>query len=125
MARVFERREVILLTLAFESFLGRFKICHARNDFFALLHAAVVFPDHAHPFLSRVQNVLASEIGARIGILRCRIVIVDKKAELERPSQYGKPAKKSAGAPAVAKPGKVVEVAWKNDEAKEPVGKVA
>ena len=47
------------------------------------------------------------------------------EAELERLSQYGKPAKKSAGATAVAKPKKIGEVARKDDQAKEPVAKAA
>lgn len=40
------------------------------------------------------------------------------EAELEKLSQYGKPAKKSPGAPAVAK-------ARKSDEAKESIAKAA
>ncbi len=47
------------------------------------------------------------------------------EAELEKLSQYGKPAKKSPGAPAVAKAKKSDEVARKSDEAKEPIAKAA
>ncbi len=42
------------------------------------------------------------------------------EAELERLSVYGKPAKKSPAAPAVAKTKKSDEAARKGDEAKEP-----
>jgi hypothetical protein len=48
------------------------------------------------------------------------------EAELERLSLYGKPAKKSLAAPAVAKAKKSEksdEVARKGDEAKEPIAK--
>jgi hypothetical protein len=47
------------------------------------------------------------------------------EAELEKLSQYGKPAKKSPGAPAVAKVKKSDEVTRKSDEAKEPIAKAA
>ncbi|MGB9118319.1 hypothetical protein [Bradyrhizobium sp.] len=47
------------------------------------------------------------------------------EAELEKLSQYGKPAKKSLGAPMVAKAKKNDEVARKSDEAKEPIAKAA
>jgi hypothetical protein len=41
------------------------------------------------------------------------------ESELEKLSQYGKPAKKSPGAPVVAKAKKSDEIARKSDEAKE------
>jgi len=47
------------------------------------------------------------------------------EAELERLSLYGKPAKKSLGAPVIAKAKKSDEVARKGDEAKEPIAKEA
>jgi hypothetical protein len=45
------------------------------------------------------------------------------EAELEKLSQYGKPAKKSQAVAPVAKPRKSDEK--KNDEAKEPIAKAA
>jgi hypothetical protein len=47
------------------------------------------------------------------------------EAELDRLSQYGKPAKKSFGVPAVAKARKSDEAGRKGDEANEPVAKAA
>ena len=47
------------------------------------------------------------------------------ESELEKLSQYGKPAKKSLGAPAVSKLKKGDGVGRKSDEAKEPVAKAA
>jgi hypothetical protein len=47
------------------------------------------------------------------------------EAELERLSQYGKAAKKSPVAPAVAKPKKGAEAGHKNDETGETVAKAA
>jgi hypothetical protein len=61
-------------------------------------------------------NRLAEKVAARQAEL---------ESELERLSQYGRPAKKSAGAPAVAKTRKSDEVARKSDEAKEPIAKAA
>ncbi len=47
------------------------------------------------------------------------------ESELEKLSQYGKPVKKSPGAPAAAKAKRSDEVARKSDEAKETVAKAA
>jgi hypothetical protein len=47
------------------------------------------------------------------------------EAELEKLSHYGKPAKKSPAAPAVAKAKKSDDVARKSDEAKETIAKAA
>jgi hypothetical protein len=47
------------------------------------------------------------------------------EAELERLSQYGRAARKSSGAPAVAKSRKRDEVMRKSDEAREPIAKAA
>jgi hypothetical protein len=61
-------------------------------------------------------NKLAEKVAARQAEL---------EAELERLSQYGKPAKKLVGAPVVAKAKKSDEVARKSDEAEDPVAKAA
>jgi hypothetical protein len=61
-------------------------------------------------------NKLAEKVAARQAEL---------ESELERLSQYGKPAKKSVAVPAVAKARKSDEVARKSDEAKEPIAKAA
>ena len=62
-------------------------------------------------------NKLAEKVAARQAEL---------EAELEKLSQYGKPAKKPLGAPVVAKAKKNDEVAArKSDEAKEPIAKAA
>jgi hypothetical protein len=61
-------------------------------------------------------NKLAEKVAARQAEL---------EAELERLSRYGKPAKKSSGAPAVAKAKKSDEVARKSDEAREPIARAA
>src|SRR5487761_2248132 len=74
-ARVVERGGKIFLALAPESFLGGFEICHARGDLFALARTAVLLLSHAHPLSNRVPCAFAWQIGARIGIRRCRIVI--------------------------------------------------
>jgi hypothetical protein len=50
---------------------------------------------------------------------------VELEAELDRLSQYGKPAKKSPVAPAVAKPKKGDEAVRKNGEAGESVATAA
>jgi len=63
--------------LALEFFLRRFEICDARGNFFSLQSEAVRMFGHAHPF-DFVPVLFADAIGARIGIRRCRIVIVDK-----------------------------------------------
>ena len=47
------------------------------------------------------------------------------EAELEKLSHYGKPAKKSAAAPALAKAKKSDEIARKGDEVKEAIAKAA
>ena len=47
------------------------------------------------------------------------------EAELERLSQYGRPAKKSALAPAIAKVKRTDEAARKNEDIKEAVSKAA
>ena len=61
-------------------------------------------------------NKLAEKVAARQAEL---------ESELERLSQYGKPAKKLVGMPAVAKTRKSDEVAKKSDEAKESIAKAA
>ena len=63
MAGIFERRNKIFLTLAFEFFLGRFEVCNTRCDFFPLLSGAVLLFGHAHPFDSRLTFMVAA-IGA-------------------------------------------------------------
>jgi len=74
-AGVFERADEILVTLASEFFLSGFENCHARGNLLALSREPIVLFAHAHPLLSRVPTSLASEIEARIGIRRCKIVM--------------------------------------------------
>ena len=78
MPRIFERADEIFVTLASEFFLSGFEACHTRGNFLALAREPIVPFAHAHPLSSRVPVSLASEIGARIRIRRCKIVIVDK-----------------------------------------------
>ena len=75
--RVFQRRDEIFLALAFESFLRCFETCHAGDDFFPLGSGVVQLFGHVHPLISLIliPHPLAGEIGARIGRLRCGIVI--------------------------------------------------
>jgi hypothetical protein len=83
-ARVFERADEVFVSLTSEFFLSGLESCHTRRNLGALPREPIVLFAHAHPLLSRVPTLLASEIGARIGIRRCKIVIVDNQAEEDR-----------------------------------------
>jgi hypothetical protein len=46
---IFERRDEILFTFAFEFFLGSFEVCDARGNLCAFARQSIVLFAHAHP----------------------------------------------------------------------------